>query len=89
MAKIDIKSAFGLLPVDPTDCHLLAMKWRKQLYIDTCLPFGLRSAPKLFNILADLLSWILEQKGVSPLMHYLDDFLTLSPFLNPPLAYAT
>ena len=26
MAKIDIKSAFLLLPVDPTDRHLLAMK---------------------------------------------------------------
>ena len=79
MAKVDIKSAFHLLPVHLTDRHLLAMKWCKQLYIDTCLPFGLRSAPKLFNILADLLSWILEQKGASPIMRYLDDFLTLGP----------
>ena len=54
------------------------MRWKQQLYIDTCLPFGLRSAPKLFNVLADLLSWILEQQGVSPIMHYLDDFLTLA-----------
>ena len=83
LAKIDIKSAFRLLPVHPADRHLLAMKWSKQLYIDTCLPFGLRSAPKLFNILADLLSWILEQKGVSPIMHYLDDFLTLGPPESP------
>ena len=77
LAKIDIKSVFRLLPVHPADRHLLAMKWKKQLYIDTCLPFGLRSAPKLFNILADLLSCILENMGVSPLLHYLDDFLTL------------
>ena len=54
LAKIDIKSAFHLLPVNPEDCHLLAMKWRKQLYVDTCLPVGLHSAPKLLNILADL-----------------------------------
>ena len=79
LTKIDIKSAFRLLPVHPTDRHLLVMKWKQQLYIDTCLPFGLRSAPKLFNILADLLSWILERQGVSPIMHYLDDFLTLAP----------
>lgn len=79
LAKIDIKSAFRLLPVHPADRHLLAMKWKQQLYIDTCLPFGLRSAPKLFNILADLLTWILEYMGVSPIMHYLDDFLTLGP----------
>jgi len=79
LTKIDIKSAFRLLPVHPVDRHMLVMKWKQQLYIDNCLPFGLRSAPKLFNILADLLSWILEQQGVSPIMHYLDDFLTLAP----------
>jgi len=54
LAKIDIKSAFRLLPLHPSDCHLLAMKWNKGIYIDSCLPFGLRSASKLFNILADL-----------------------------------
>jgi len=30
-------------------------------------------------IVADLLSWILEQQGVFPIMHYLDDFFTLAP----------
>ena len=79
LAKIDIKNAFRLLPVHPADRHLLAMEWRKHVYIDTCLPFGLRSAPKLFNILADLLSWIAEQRGVSMSLHYLDDFLTMGP----------
>ena len=79
LAKIDIKSAFRLLPVHPADRHLLAMRWRDNIFIDTCLPFGLRSAPKLFNILADLLSWIARQRGVSLSMHYLDDFLTMGP----------
>ena len=79
MAKIDIKHAFRLLPVCPADRHLLAMRWKNMISVDTCLPFGLRSAPKLFNILADLLSWILEQQGVSPLLHYLDDFLLMAP----------
>ena len=46
------------------------MEWIKGIYIDTCLPFGPRSAPELFNILADLLSWILDHKGASPTMHY-------------------
>ena len=55
------------------------MRWNNNIYIDTCLPFGLRSAPKLFNILADLLLWIVEAKGVSPILHYLDDFLILAP----------
>jgi len=55
LSKVDIKSAFRLIPVHPDDRHLLAMRWHNQVYIDSCLPFGLRSAPKLFNLMADLL----------------------------------
>ena len=60
------------------------MQWENELFIDTCLPFGLRSAPKLFNILADFLAWVLQQQGVSPVLHYLDDFL----FIGPPASSA-
>ena len=69
LAKIDICSAFRLMPVHPADRHLLAMEWEGQVYIDACLPFGLRSAPKLFNTLA---------KGLHACC-YLDDFLTMGP----------
>ena len=79
MAKIGIKSAFRLLPVHPADRHLLAMEWQNTIFIDTCLPFGLQSTPKLFNILADLLSWITMTKGITFSIHYLDDFLTMGP----------
>ena len=77
LAKIDVKGAFRLIPVSPLDCHLLAMEWKGGIFIDTCLPFGLRSAPKLFNLMADFLEWILYQQGVTFLLHYLDDYLTL------------
>ena len=59
LAKLDIKNAFHLLHVHPTDRHLLAMLWHDLVYMDTCLPFGLRSANKLFNPLAQIL--ILDQ----------------------------
>ena len=78
LAKVDIKSAFRLLPVHPADRHLLAMRWDQHIFIDTCLPFGLRSAPKLFNV-----SWILEQQQVTPVLHYLDDFLMMGPLQSP------
>ena len=77
LAKIDIKSAFRLIPVHPADRHLLVMEWKGSTYADVCLPFGLHSVPKLFNILADLLEWILWHHGVS--LHYLDDYLTKGP----------
>ena len=83
LAKIDIKSAFRVIPVHPADRYLLAMRWREKIYIDSCLPFGLRSVPKLFNILADLLSWIASQRGVSCILHYLDDFLIIGPPYSP------
>ena len=38
---IDIKGAF--LPIYPTDRHVLGMWWNNALYIDSCLPFALRS----------------------------------------------
>ena len=79
LAKVDIRSAFRLLPLHAADWHLLGTKWKKKIYIDTCLPFCLHSAPKLFNILAGLLSWLAQQNGVSFLVHYLDDFLTIGP----------
>ena len=47
MAKVDLKSAFRVVPVHQTDSELLGMSWRDTFYFDTCLPFGLRSAPFL------------------------------------------
>ena len=47
--------------------------------MDGALPFGLRSAPKLFTAMADALLWIMGQHGVREAMHYLDDFLVLGP----------
>ena len=38
------------------------------------LPFGLRSAPKIFNTVADALEWCISKGGVN---HYLDDFTVL------------
>lgn len=75
LAKLDIESAYRIIPVQPDDRLLLGMVWKGSLYVDTALPFGLRSAPKLFNALANGLSWILTAKGTRDLLSYLDNFL--------------
>ena len=83
MAKLDIAHAYRNIPVHPDDRHLLGMMWNDQLFIDTVLPFRLRSAPKIFSAVADTLEWILTQQGVSHSIHYLDDFFTVgSPTSN-------
>ena len=64
-----------MVPVHPDDRHLLGMRWRGAIYIDTALPFGLRSAPKVFSAVADALLWAMHQNGVMHGLHYLDDFL--------------
>ena len=80
LSKIDLKDAFRLIPVRPADWNLLGIYWKQNFYIDTCLPFGLRSAPYLFNRFSHALHWILEHNcGVEHLLHYLDDFFTAGP----------
>ena len=77
LAKMDIKSAYRLVPVHPQDRLLLGMRWNKRIFVDNMLPFGLRSAPKIFMAIADALEWALTQRGVAQVYHYLDDFITL------------
>ena len=77
LAKIDIAHAYRNVPVHPTDRYLLGMRWKDMIYIDTALPVGLRSAPKIVCALSDALEYILLQAGISSCLHYIDDFLTL------------
>ncbi len=62
MAKTDIESAFRQFPAHPDDWELLGMKWEGKFYYDKVLPFGLHSAPFLFNQLSEALEWILANK---------------------------
>ena len=56
------------------------MKWRQHYYVDLVLPFGLRSAPYIFNSVTDLVEWILlPTHNVSELLHYMDNFITAGP----------
>ena len=79
LAKVDIEKAYRIIPIHPQDRALLGMSWKQGIYVDSNLPFGLRSAPKIFSAVADALEWILGKKGVSELLHYLDDYLTMGP----------
>ena len=75
LAKLDIKNAYRIVPVHPEDRPLLGTKWQDKIFIDAVLPFGLRSAPKIFNAIADALEWIFARSGIYPTHHYLDDFI--------------
>ena len=85
MAKTDLKSAFRLIPIHPDDWHLQGIHWQSQYYVDMYLPFGLRSAPFLFNQLLDGLQWILKNNyGIQHAIHILDDFFIAKRSKLPP-----
>ena len=79
LAKMDIESAYRIIPVYPDDRALLGVQWKGEVFFDLCLPFGLRSAPKIFTAVANALLWVFQQKGVSWVDHYWDDFITTGP----------
>ena len=78
LAKVDIESAYRLIPVHPCDRPLQAVCWQGQVFVDPMLPFGLRSAPKIFTAVADALHWFLLRRGIEHVQHYLDDFIIMS-----------
>lgn len=63
MAKFDLKSAYRNIPVHPDDRCLLGMLWEDKLFVDRALPFGLRSAPMIFNAVAEALVYMIKQEG--------------------------
>ena len=77
LSKMDIKQAYRLIPIHPDDRYLLGMEWQGAVYVDKCLPFGLRSAPILFSAVADALQWIMQRRSASDVDHYVDDFITV------------
>ena len=48
-------------------------------FVDTFLPFGLRSSPALFLKFVDGLKFVMSSRGVNPIWNYLDDFWTCGP----------
>ncbi len=79
LAKIDIESAYRIVPVHPHDRPLLGVRWNNEVFVDAMLPFGLRSAPKIFTAVADALQWVIQRRGVTFIWHYIDDFIMCGP----------
>ena len=81
LPKTDIESAFRLIPLKPFDYELFGMFWDGKYYYDKVLPFGLRSAPFLFNMLSDAVEWILLNKYyISFVCHILHTVVAVEVF---------
>ena len=71
VAKLDLKHAFRLCPVSPSDGDLLGMHWQGKFYVNLCLPFGLHSSPFLFKSSCLRASRILQLRPFWHIVHNL------------------
>ena len=46
LAKVDIQSAYRLIPVHPDDRLLFALQWKGRVIVKVIVPFGLHSVSK-------------------------------------------
>ena len=83
LVKLDLKSAYRMIPVHCLDQHLLGILWQGQTIYDWALPFGLRLAPIIFTAMADRFAWAMSRNGVRNFIHYLNDFLFVGPPNTP------
>ena len=74
MIKLDIRNAYRVILIHLDNRWLMGMIWEDSLFIDAALPFGLRSAPKIFTALANRAEWMVRQQGVEFVILYLDNF---------------
>ena len=77
LIKRDLADAFRHIPIHPADWWLFSFEWQGKLFEERFLPFGLRTAPRIFNLFAEGLHWILESSSIAAITHYLDDFLAI------------
>ena len=82
LIKADIKEAYWMVPIHPQDQWLLGVQWRGVVFIDRVLPFDLRSAPKIFSAVFNAPQWILSTKAITYSIHYLDEYIMVTNFLN-------
>ena len=76
LATADIKSAFCLLPINPSDFCLLGIKVQGRIYVDKALPMGASCAPAFFEAFSTFLEWAtIRRSGLRGICHYADDFL--------------
>ena len=79
LIKIDLRNAYRIVPLHPQDCHLFGICWEDCAYVVQALPFGLRSAPKLFTAVEDSMGWALSAAGIPLHIHYPDNFFVFHP----------
>ena len=76
ISKADLKDAFRIMPIHPSNYRLLGFTWESAYYYDRVLPMGCSVSCSLFEQFAQAIQWILKSKLlVKDMSHILDDFI--------------
>lgn len=83
LAKTDIKNAFRIIPIHPSDYNLLGMQWRGLYYYDRCMPMGCSSSCLTFETFSTAVEWVAHNKlKIDYILHLLDDYLLVAPSMQ-------
>ena len=77
MLAVDLAQGYHHVTIHPRDRKFLGFHWQNQYYVFNVLPFGLKSAPRIFTKVVLLLARSWRADGIRVLI-YLDDWLILA-----------
>ena len=82
LAKTDLDSMYGHLPMSRQALSLLGIKTDQDYYLETCLPFGSSKSCAIFECFSMWLEWETTHCSKELLSHYLDDFIFIHLLQN-------
>lgn len=83
MAKIDLRHAYQAVPIHHTNFAATGLRWQFRGHYhftymhDTCLPFGAKSSPEMFQQLTHSVRHMMARRGFHAVVVYLDDILVI------------
>ena len=81
MFKVDLSRAFRCFPADPLSYPLLGLQWKGQIYVDTCVPFGVRTGCMICQRVTNSISHVMKRDHGCVLVNYIDDCVSANSCL--------
>lgn len=69
--KVDITSAFKVMPIHPDLWYLFGVHWQEKYYFAVRLTFECKSSSKIYDMLSKAICWIFSNNYVIPYLIYL------------------
>lgn len=81
--KTDVRSAFRIVPVHPSDYPLLGFQLKDKWCYDKTLPMGCSGSCQIFEDLSRAMEWVAKNKlQILDIIHILHDFVIIDKSLD-------